>query len=991
MAKELSIHQGELPEAPGLGRMDSQDPLRAGTYWRCKAEVTNDRNDEHRVVLVEVGEVRLLSEVRLVDGHPHTIFVAKHPAQIRAKNEWGDKWGDGFRILTGEFLKHFDPAWDGEQVREREIAEVTAEVERLRRELVEGPKEQMNQLLLQSPERAAEAILNRGTENPILARKTAETQVAIAERMGGWIQGKTDELSTAVARMGSYYTERAMVTVAQVSDTVAYADHLKKGIKNLQLYSGEEVTVETLCEGEGAPPSEPLTLFQRRLYMDEEYIVHVETGGADWKNLKDFARQLRKDPRLLERVLPTPRCVVAMRYRRKDKLYIEGSTAAEAYYNFELNKANRETFLLVRDGRNVYRVYSEIPTDDATSLFPTEDEMKKPFRGYGFRDEGDEITLDDVRYTDSLREFHAKLLHYKRLLILLWGLNDRLGLFGKFYDPGQYRGSFMDMEFQAQRFRFVHDEENVITDGRPSYSDWVDQMNSLAQPGSRILCIWKNLLTPDTAPGCVRESRNGRDYERNWDHLYAPKEKWEVKIARKQGTDLVVDAEVRGVRWNNDTKTKTSPVNLSKYSDYDLGWLCLDGMDPADIEYYLNSRQQRAGYLSYVPAFSMALTYLLEETRHEAPMLEEIRTALAHPFPAADTAKAAAEALRMWRASNRGRRPPAPTDPDFLDEAHAIMNTAHAIIRGPEDLMRASEATAEAIGRVPLRLVVTGKDRLALYATRKSQELGEQDLELPWVARIPMERQRDGSLRPGEPRFMDLPKGLVAERELWSWDGAGEWKDPRGIGGELRLQPSQWESLRRRLEGWRGHWEGLTAPVEDEAAAKALIQHYREVRWEMSKKFVNEPSIKVPVAIVASVPDRKEPGPIKASVICASWELAAAVHSRLPKKWRSSLRDAIIGSYRNKIHGSEIADAMEALRPTLRSYSIIEVAAEFGKPYCGSMHQRDPEKQPEPRTVAEAVRELIGERAAEAKKWNYRTYAKWKLVYMAEGAADWRP
>ena len=45
------------------------------------------------------------------------------------------------------------------------------------------------------------------------------------------------------------------------------------GIKSLDLYIGKDVVVNTIREGESAPPHIPLTFVQRKLAVDEETAV----------------------------------------------------------------------------------------------------------------------------------------------------------------------------------------------------------------------------------------------------------------------------------------------------------------------------------------------------------------------------------------------------------------------------------------------------------------------------------------------------------------------------------------------------------------------------------------------------------------------------------------------------------------------------------------------------------------------------------------------
>nr|UGK56752.1 hypothetical protein [Escherichia coli] len=77
----------------------------------------------------------------------------------------------------------------------------------------------------------------------------------------------------------------------------------------------------------------------------------------------------------------------------------------------------------------------------ASRLFPSEDEQQGHFRGF----DGTTIKFEDVAYTDRLKAHDLMALHYRRLLIMLFGLDQRLALFGQFY-PQHEKGEFLESE-----------------------------------------------------------------------------------------------------------------------------------------------------------------------------------------------------------------------------------------------------------------------------------------------------------------------------------------------------------------------------------------------------------------------------------------------------------------------------------------------------------------------------------------------------------------
>jgi hypothetical protein len=143
---------------------------------------------------------------------------------------------------------------------------------------------------------------------------------------------------------------------------------------SVELYAGLCENVVQIRKGEPAPLQEKIRLFQRRAYMDEECLAQYETGGMDFKSLKEFDRWLCK-PAQLARLLPFPRCVLAFQIRRnrKERTF---DTISKYFAIQEAEKLDKLTFLYIRNGERVYRLNTEIDFDE--ELFP---DMKPPEPG----------------------------------------------------------------------------------------------------------------------------------------------------------------------------------------------------------------------------------------------------------------------------------------------------------------------------------------------------------------------------------------------------------------------------------------------------------------------------------------------------------------------------------------------------------------------------------------------------------------------------------
>jgi hypothetical protein len=141
---------------------------------------------------------------------------------------------------------------------------------------------------------------------------------------------------------------------------------VKDRIFNVTLYAGLSEETEQIAEGKPADANEPLHVMQRRLYMDEECLLRYKAGGMEFKNIGQFDAWLAK-PKNRDRTLPFPRTLVAMRVRRSEKERDSDSPLA-GFINFHLAKADKTTFLYIRNGEQVWRLSCELEFDEL--IFP---------------------------------------------------------------------------------------------------------------------------------------------------------------------------------------------------------------------------------------------------------------------------------------------------------------------------------------------------------------------------------------------------------------------------------------------------------------------------------------------------------------------------------------------------------------------------------------------------------------------------------------------
>lgn len=380
-----------------------------------------------------------------------------------------------------------------------------------------------------------------------------------------------------------------------------------KVIGMIELYLGVHEEIVQIQEGAPAPAREPLSLRQAVLFMDEECgdPRPKRTGqrGIDFQSVEDFDKWLLASPANLRRVLPELKGVVAIRPSRQDRTY-----SNNPWIDADCKSQNHMVYLLIRNGENLYRIWTGTTMDER--FFPAMDELEKLSKSSDYFKRRDAGETEDA---------------YKRNLLLLQGLLDRTEVFLPVEQPIELGR----LDAESGLIRFIRDAEPSLTEGRESYEEWRARINSTVRRGSRIfvgpyhryvhngenhwtgrfLLNFRNDAScpPLPIPGVYtveelvhhKSSWNsaGYDYYRI---LYNP-------------GDEVYDRSWSGRFDSHDRKNRLS--FLVSTDDLALNY---DQINLADIEFYIESRLERRNYLKVIPVLWGLREQLQEEMAWEA-------------------------------------------------------------------------------------------------------------------------------------------------------------------------------------------------------------------------------------------------------------------------------------------------------------------------------------------------------------------------------------
>lgn len=374
-----------------------------------------------------------------------------------------------------------------------------------------------------------------------------------------------------------------------ISDLHKKVQNVKKVISVLSVYSGLSVDFNPIIEGGFASIDSPLYIRQRILYMDEEFLVNLEYGGADYKDKDKFFEAL-KDRRFRDLIIPEEKCIVCMKPRRWEKLYHTNS----AYENKLLNEYNFHTFILVRNGENLWVAES----DDFCiydSAIPRKADFERLEREYK---EG---------WKDSARNKYENL-NYRAVLygMFVQGLIDNTQMFPHEGVMSVSKGIGVE---------FIYDDNNLIGSGIKEWPDFVREINSKIERGTRIVYIGDWGL------------RGGHFSDYRYDEKFHPTTPssgiYSIDYEKDTGYKSFLYLPDDTVFYHKDyeyySDKRKKRVRFVPYSDHMINYdeIAIDTLDR-----YLQDRTQRKYYCKMIPLLRKVKELKEEEKRDEDSFVE---------------------------------------------------------------------------------------------------------------------------------------------------------------------------------------------------------------------------------------------------------------------------------------------------------------------------------------------------------------------------------
>ncbi len=383
-------------------------------------------------------------------------------------------------------------------------------------------------------------------------------------------------------------------------------------IQTIETYAGIKEDIVTVRTGIPASEDTPVVIRQAVVYMDEE--MALLDPEFDWEKIESFDKWLIEGDNY-KILMPDLKSIMAIRPRRRDKVYTRGDTASDRWYNWTMNQNNHVTLFLIRNGENIYRIESEhIALQDR--LFPNAEEYHEIIKKEQEEEKRGWRSLGDQSDSAVFRK------RFTKVSFLLQGLFDRSEVFA----PHHFTGNMIKMEGLEGQVEMLYelDWTRSLSDGRPAFSEWAEQLNANLGEGKRILLVNEG------------NNHSGYEFERN-DFVTYYLNDWNVPGYPADGIYTLYKSNPKGYdkRYEathpfiikflgeNDTYSwgggfQKRKNRTSIHIDPTLcGILNYDDLKMEDVDYYLNSRLHRSQYHQFVVMLQKVKLLMVAEQKEE--------------------------------------------------------------------------------------------------------------------------------------------------------------------------------------------------------------------------------------------------------------------------------------------------------------------------------------------------------------------------------------
>lgn len=420
-----------------------------------------------------------------------------------------------------------------------------------------------------------------------------------------------------------------------------FVGKLQGAIQTVNIYLGRDENITVIRTGERAPEDEPLKIRQLILKMDEEMAI-LYPEGVDFNNLTDFDQWVQ-DPQNLDAILPEKKGIVVLVPTTRKREYDPNPLV-----NALMNKENLKSYWLLRNGENLYRIHADLEV--AGTLYPRQHELARYYHP------GENTSQEPPRpgskeYYKSMEQEEGKTLRSLQITLFLQGLLDRTLIFAPF--PGNIKPNLCDPRTFGKAVTLVRDAEGWISDGRPTFNEWIKENNAKLIPGDRVVGAFRRSFSPHDRDDKRVHPEHAQGYDQDFIQTLIRKDSNCFKFLFNR-TDTVF----RRGTWGRDSYGEAKTKGSFTIYPSDKNFLNFDAISLEEIDYYIHDRLSRSSYFDMMETLQKAKKLKLQEEEQERPfitLLEQQMKAIEKPaLPV--TTELVRKITQWWKIKTNDRR-----------------------------------------------------------------------------------------------------------------------------------------------------------------------------------------------------------------------------------------------------------------------------------------------------------------------------------------------
>lgn len=440
---------------------------------------------------------------------------------------------------------------------------------------------------------------------------------------------------------------RKMDLEAQLDEVKKAMDLLEEKLQNaaktlrlMKNYAGIDAEIIQIKDGSPALEDEPLTIYQSKLFMDENVgILGLFEGGTDSldvNNLEEFDSWIADHYKTF---MPAEKSLTVWQIRREAKRYALGCDAESNLFNSIMNEGNFQTYFLIRNGERLWRFTSDFHIPD--EVFPKLGEKRNWFAETQMR-------------KDTEKRLFA--------LAALQGVIDHTDILGR-----RFRESGINLlqpvpSYDEKDIVFVRDAEpgRFITDGRPRWRDYLKTNQDRIVKGSRIMPIvghqdiarddgwgtkWNITRSTNIRCGVYTTPSTGEVYTvEDIDSSY-----WGSDCIK-----ILFNPKDEVYRYRGDWVSNHERMVRIGFRYYRTEVIDIDAISFEDITYYLDSRLDRPDYITMLPLLAQLWKWKKKERDEETPFAMLLASKAGLEWPKDE--EKVRSVIHWWKTKNRIRR-----------------------------------------------------------------------------------------------------------------------------------------------------------------------------------------------------------------------------------------------------------------------------------------------------------------------------------------------